>query len=260
MVRVWDAELPTPICGDTFASRFVDERSREIWERFRRFKYPNASNAVRHRIIDDYLRREIGRQSDISIFIIGCGFDTRPFRFPGGRWVELDDASILDYKEARLPVARSRNSLSRVAIDFTTESLEDKLRPFATSEHVIVIVEGVSMYLSEQQTRNLAFTLKTVFPQHTLYCDLMRRSFIEKYGGRFRQAIHELGATFGDLVQAPETRLTKEGYRADGDVSIPLRGAELAGGVSARFLLNNLLTGMRDGYKVWRFRMANQES
>src|SRR6188474_2778247 len=51
-VRAWDATLPKPACGDTFAKIFMNEDAQKIWQVFKDDLKPNASNASRHAIID----------------------------------------------------------------------------------------------------------------------------------------------------------------------------------------------------------------
>ncbi len=69
-----------PICGDQFAERFMDAEARALFKRFKKFRGPNASNAARHRIIDDWLRHRLSDQPKLRIVLLGAGFDTRAFR------------------------------------------------------------------------------------------------------------------------------------------------------------------------------------
>src|SRR5688572_11483097 len=86
-VRFTDAAARRPICGDSYAARFVDEESERAWEPFKAFKGSIASNAARHRIIDDLVQEELSLRRDARVVVIGAGFDTRAFRLDGGRWL-----------------------------------------------------------------------------------------------------------------------------------------------------------------------------
>ncbi|HEX5575638.1 MAG TPA: class I SAM-dependent methyltransferase, partial [Gemmatimonadales bacterium] len=129
-VRALDARASHPVCGDQYAERFMSSDAWTLFERFRGLRAPNASNIVRHRLIDDLLRARLARQPDAAIVIIGAGFDARAFRLPGGRWIELDEPALINLKEARLPAREAPNPLTRVAIRFGSESLEAALAPF----------------------------------------------------------------------------------------------------------------------------------
>src|SRR6476659_5669333 len=90
-VRALDARRPQPACGDQYAGRFMDEDAWRAFEPFRHFTGPNASNATRHRIIDDLLRERLSADRERRIILIGAGFDSRAFRLSGGRWLEVDE-------------------------------------------------------------------------------------------------------------------------------------------------------------------------
>ena len=87
-MRAADAASDTRICGDTLAERFMNDEARRVWEEFKSFTLPNASNAARHVMIDEHLRRALAADPSAIVVIIGCGFDTRAFRLSGGRWSE----------------------------------------------------------------------------------------------------------------------------------------------------------------------------
>jgi hypothetical protein len=76
-IRMRDAESRQPICGDSYARQFMDARGLAIFQEFATQSAPNASNVARHRYIDDFLRARIGREPDLQVVLLGCGFDSR---------------------------------------------------------------------------------------------------------------------------------------------------------------------------------------
>lgn len=83
-VRALDAGATHPVCGDQYAERFMTAEAWALFEPFRGFRAPNASNIARHRLIDDLLRARLARQPETTVVIVGAGFDARAFRLPGG--------------------------------------------------------------------------------------------------------------------------------------------------------------------------------
>jgi methyltransferase (TIGR00027 family) len=207
-----DAERENPVCGDTYARVFMNEQGLEILETFKDETHPNASNVGRHRIIDDLLRQELTEHSNLTVVIIGAGFDTRAFRLKGGTWIELDEPQVITYKEERLPAANSENELHRISIDFATDSLEQKLAPFSGRSPVTIVIEGVLMYLEEADISQSLQTLRRLFPQHKLICDLMTRDFFEKNAGSIHEKLTGMGATFKFTVDNPADVFLKNGY------------------------------------------------
>ncbi len=111
-VRALDARTAAPLCGDRYAERFMDDAAWRLFAPFRRFQGPNGSNVVRHRILDDLLRARLIAEPRLRVVLLGAGFDARAFRLAGGRWLEVDEADLLAFKEPRLPAASCPNPSS----------------------------------------------------------------------------------------------------------------------------------------------------
>ena len=252
-VRAADAADPKPLLGDTFAARFMNDDARRVWEEFKSFNAPNASNAARHVMIDEHLRRALAADAAATVVIIGAGFDTRAFRLPGGRWFEFDEAEILTYKEQCLPAASAPNPLVRVPVDFARDSLADKLAVVGSPANVHVVIEGVLMYLAHQQRRALLDTVKSCFPRHTIYVDLMRKSFFEKYGGDIHRKLAGMGASFTDMTEQPERLFLDAGYTMLDLASVPMRATQARDVGFVTFLVRWMRT-LRDGYQIGAFR------
>jgi methyltransferase (TIGR00027 family) len=252
-VRAWDAARRKPLCGDSFAGCFMNAEAEQIWKQFKNFHKPNASNAARHAIIDEHLRTELAADSKARVVVLGAGFDTRAFRLQGGQWIEVDEPAVLTYKEARLPSATAPNPLTRVTIAFDHESLADRLEVFAGPEPTHIVVEGVLMYLTWAQQRDLLESVGTLFPRHFLYCDLMRRSLFDRYVRDLHEKIVGLGASFTDISETPDRLFTDAGYRPLACTSTCLRAAELGGFGIPPFLIRWFLGTLRRGYCIWKF-------
>lgn len=255
-VRAWDAAQMKPLCGDTFAACFMNPEAERIWQQFKDFHRPNASNAARHAIIDEHLSAELTAHPDGRAILIGAGFDTRAFRLKGGDWIEVDEPAILKYKEAELPAASAPNPLTRVPIDFLHDSLANRLGPLATQEPVHLVIEGVLMYLTHAQRVELTGVLRDLFPIHFVYCDLMRRSFLERYSRDLHTEILGIGASFSDMTEAPENLFTDSGYKPLACTSIPLRAARQGALGVPPFVIRWFLGTLRRGYCVWKFGLS----
>ncbi|RKI17259.1 class I SAM-dependent methyltransferase [Corallococcus sp. AB030] len=251
--RAEDARKPRPLCNDTFAARFMDDEARRIWSNFQSFDRPNASNAARHQIIDALVQEELDRAPDARVVVLGAGFDTRAYRLRGGRWLEVDEPAILTLKDAKLPVTEAKNPLERLPIDFGTESLARKLQPYQDPRRTHVIIEGVLMYLSTAQRRDMLAVLQQVFPHHAVYCDLMRESFQREYSADIHAVLASMGASFQDMTDTPESLFLEAGYTAASSTSVPQRALELAGKRVPAFLVRRFMQPVRDGYRIWKF-------
>lgn len=259
-LRAWDAALPNPACGDSYARVFMNEEAQKIWQEFKDDLKPNASNASRHAIIDNQLRDALSTASDSLVVIIGAGFDTRAFRIKGGRWIEVDEPAIINYKDSTLPASKAPNPLTRIPIEFARESLTEKLSPYRTPALTHIVIEGVLMYLSHEERKHLVTDIQDIFPNHVVYCDLMRKSFFERYSKKLYEKILELGASFRELTEDPEKLFQDNGYRTLSSTSIPLSAA-LHGNLGIpSFFIRYFLKTLRDGYAIWRFGFNKGET
>jgi methyltransferase (TIGR00027 family) len=255
-VRALDAASSAPVCDDLFAERFMTAEAWTLFEPFRGLAAPNASNVVRHRIIDDLLRTAIRTHPEQGVVIIGAGFDTRAFRLPGGRWVELDEPAVMAEKEVQLPAREAPNPLTRVPIAFGREPLAAALAPFRDLPRPVVVVEGVLPYLTDAEVRGLLDAIRTTFDDPTIICDLTTRRFARTHARRIGKILRELGAPYGRLQSESLELIRDAGFRLTHRRSIVGRAAELGLVKLPRWLLATMLRSLRDGYTVATFETA----
>jgi methyltransferase (TIGR00027 family) len=247
-----DAERTNPICGDIFAKQFMDDDGLRILDAFKDEARPNASNVARHRIIDDLLRNSLISQPNLSVVIIGAGFDSRAFRLQGGIWVECDEPQVIAYKNERLPAANCPNELHRISIDFSNDSLEEKLSVFANQSSVVVIIEGVFLYLEQGAIRELLQTLQRLFPEHKLICDLMTREFFENVGKSMHEKLTGMGASV-KLADSPDTLFLGNGYKLEEKIAIIEKSVVFEAPEIPASVLESIVPTLPRGYDIYVF-------
>jgi len=208
---------------------------------------------ARHRLIDDLLRDAIQDEPGRRIFIVGAGFDTRAFRLSGGRWWEFDDPSLLALKEERLPARSAPNPVLRQGVDFRREPLAKYLEPLAGNDEAVVVLEGVSMYLSPNDLTTIASTVHSFLPRATIIADLMSPAFRRRFAAGLRAELDRLGAHMAEVRTHPRYAIEVAGYRTVAFASIVSRAIEAGTLRIPRFVLNSVLRELRDGYAVWTF-------
>jgi methyltransferase (TIGR00027 family) len=260
-VRMDDAERTPSLCNDHYAQRFMDAHGLEVFAPFRTETMPNISNITRCRIIDDLLRDELAKDSTTTVVTIGAGFDTRPYRIEGGCWIELDEPQVIDVKNAKLSAGECPNPLTRVAIRFATDSLAAKLAPYRGAAFLVVVIEGVFMYLEPSAIESTLREVRQVFPNHLLLCDLMNRPFFDRFAYRMHEKIIAAGASFTRRPDDPAALFLEHGYRPTAHISMIARASEL-GILQQRahiptFLAKLMLRVFKDmnGYAVHRFEV-----
>jgi len=161
--RAWETARPDAVFHDPFAQSLAGDRGREI----AKLMPPSARNGwpiiARTKLIDDLIQGAIADDFD-CVVNLAAGFDTRPLRLElpeSLRWIELDLPPLIEEKNRKLADAKPRCRLRRIGVDLTNAdarnvTLRDAL---AASTRALVITEGLLLYLSEPQVRDLALNL-----------------------------------------------------------------------------------------------------
>ena len=253
-VRMMDALSTKPLVNDTFAKLLMGEEGLRYWESFKNFTSPNGSNVARCYLIDSWIKTQLQTNPETTIILIGAGLDSRAFRLPHGKWIELDEPGVIEYKEKLLPSSTCKNPLQRISIDFEHERLADKLIPLRLEQAVIIVVEGVLMYLSHEQKTTLFTTLTFLFPNHMLLCDLMNLRFFNAIGKKgLHQEIVKSGASFRDLEEYPERNIIKYGYQLQESKSNVITASDFGLLTIPKFVVRYLMKRLLMGYSSYKF-------
>lgn len=253
-IRAQDARSRSSICGDIYAEDFMTDEGRSIWQRFAGSPRGAAINVARARMVQDEIRRNIKRNKDLQIINIGAGFDTCAFRLAGGRWFEFDEPAIIEHKNDRLPAQLCPNPLHRTAVSFDSGELAAALHQCDAQAETVVIIEGVFQYLTKAQIFGLLDTLCERFPRHTLICDLMNKTFFDRYVGKKHDQIRALGSEFKFFEAVPEQVLLNHGYLPQHSPrSIAGRARDFKTIYVPALLFHTVLVSLRDGYRIHTF-------
>jgi methyltransferase (TIGR00027 family) len=157
VLRADESEKPEHVCYDPYARLFVPSWFYHIMRFFissgyaeRRGKGVIGFLTARERYIDDYLARCL--QSGIDqLVILGAGYDSRAYRFPGIRTFEVDHPATQQVKIAKVReiFGRQPENVTFVAIDFNQQSLDECLAAngYNPQGKTVFIWQGVTYYL-----------------------------------------------------------------------------------------------------------------
>jgi methyltransferase (TIGR00027 family) len=160
--RARESERPNALFTDPFAARLAGARGFEIAASLSDETH-STSWVVRTWLFDRMIGRELAAGVD-TVINLGAGLDARPYRLAlprSLRWIEVDGAEILAYKDEILSREAPRCALERVALD-----LRDREKRSAffqqvnrTSRRVLLLCEGVLIYFSPAEAAGLAAEL-----------------------------------------------------------------------------------------------------
>jgi methyltransferase (TIGR00027 family) len=115
---------------------------------------------MRTYLYDQFINEQIQQGVDMVINL-AAGLDARPYRMalPGSlKWIEVDLAGILDYKEEILHAEKPVCRLERVRLDLSDVSARRELfsQLGRRSTKTLIITEGLLIYLTAEEVGALA--------------------------------------------------------------------------------------------------------
>lgn len=203
-------------------SILADEKAGEVLGRidydFSALRVPTGTRltvCLRARRFDEYVQAFLGAHPAGTVLHLGCGLDTRFFRVDNRQveWYDLDMPEVIALRRQFFAEAGRYHMIPSSVTDL---SWIDAIP--ARPEPVLIIAEGLLMYLTEAQVKALVLRLKERFPGAGLACDVFstltarnvqRNPSLKKTGAVIRWGIDDATAIEG---WADSIKLKEEWY------------------------------------------------
>jgi methyltransferase (TIGR00027 family) len=148
--RAHENELPDAFVRDPFAVRLAGERGVAILQAMPHANVLRLGMAIRTRFVDELLRDALTKYPVATVVSVGCGLDTRPWRLDLSadlRWIEIDFADVLDYKDQHMAVEIPRCRRERLSVDLNDAEQRHAMYEAAGAASTLMITEGLLLYL-----------------------------------------------------------------------------------------------------------------
>lgn len=208
MMNEVNKTLYIPLYGKAYVSRrglFISDVTAEsIWEREgfalrgkARSKWLAFYMGIRAAVFDGWVRERLTESEDSLVIHIGCGLDSRVSRVESAsRWYDVDFPSVIAERRKYFAESdRYRMIEGDVREDGWLSAIEG-------GESAIVVMEGVSMYLSPEELNRLINLLSERFRRLSVLMD-----FYTPFGAKMsrrRNPVSTVGVTDVFGVEKPE--------------------------------------------------------
>lgn len=148
--RAHETELEDAFLRDPFAARLAGERGPAILRALPHADIARLGLAIRARFVDELLLEALAAYPIETVLSMGCGLDTRPWRLdlPANlRWIEVDFADVLDYKEQIMSGETPRCRRERLVADVIDSAQRRAVYEAVGMAPALVITEGLLLYL-----------------------------------------------------------------------------------------------------------------
>jgi methyltransferase (TIGR00027 family) len=198
--RAKETERRDALFRDPLARRLAGERGEQIAAAMTMHAKNAWSWVMRTYVFDQYVDRQLAAGVD-TVLNLAAGLDARPYRMdvsPTLRWIEVDLPELLAYKEEILAGERPRCILDRIPMDLSDVARRRALfsQIGATSKRVLVISEGLLVYLSAEDVGVLATDLARQPTFRYWICDVMSPGLLEMLRREGGAALERAGAPF----------------------------------------------------------------
>ena len=207
--------LYIPLYGKAYVSKkgiiLDDKKAEEIWEA-EGFSLKGKSKSkwlayymgARSAVFDEWLKQQMATAPDAVVIHIGCGMDSRIIRVGNGghKWYDVDFPQVIEERKRYYAESADYRMLAGDARDGKW------LGAVTESKSAIVVMEGVSMYMTVGEMRDLTEALGVHFERLALLVDCYT-SFAAKMSRR-RNPINDVGVTEVYGIDDPTSYQTQD--------------------------------------------------
>lgn len=145
--------------------------------------------AMRARVFDDWTEAMLRENPDALVLHIGCGLDSRCLRVKEtyAHWIDADFPEVLSL---RRKYYEENDAYHMMAID---ASKAEQIAGLPESETAIVVLEGISMYLTNAQVRCMLRAFEKKYTQLHILMDVYTE-FGAKVS-RYKNPVNDMGVT-----------------------------------------------------------------
>ena len=197
-LKALDADFERPVLGDRFAKEAVGRLDYD-WREIGITGRWAPLVTVRTAQYDIWARQFLAVHEHATVVHLGCGLDSRVFRLdpgPGVEWYDVDYPAVIALREKIYPT-RPRYHL--VATSATDPSWLDQI---PADRPVLLLAEGISMYLTEHEGVALLRRVVDRFPSGELQIDFYNWLGIRSQ--KTQTLVRRSGSTLHWAVNSPE--------------------------------------------------------
>ena len=196
--KALDADAPNSILHDHYAKAAVDRIDYD-WTRTTITSHSAPAVTTRSAHFDHWVTQFLAVHPDAVVLHLGCGLDARVYRVdpgPGVQWYDIDHPEVIALREQVYP---QRERYRLIAASVTDP---DWLGEIPADRPVLVIAEGLTMYLTEADGLAMLRRIVARFPSGELQFDAFNSAGIR---AQFANAIvRRSGSRLSWAINSPD--------------------------------------------------------
>ncbi len=136
-------------------------------------------------VLDRLTKAWLGTHPGGVVVNIACGLDTRCYRMTGyAHWYNLDLPETMTVREKLLPESGAISQTAMSAMDDWGGEISEQNAP------VLIIIEGLTMYLSESDVQQIFAVISNRFSKATVFVETMNPMVVKRFKERSIEGSH----------------------------------------------------------------------
>ena len=218
-------------------------------------KYLSMYMALRAKIIDDICNRYITQNPSATVIHLGCGLDSRCLRVNNNNisWYDIDFQSVIDLRKNFYAETKNYKMIGKSVIDLSWLDEID-----LDNQSALIVAEGLTMYLSEQELQHLVKGINNKFENVTIVFDAYSKQAVKS--SKFKNPVNQMNASIKWGMNNPsEFTMLNENLEFIKEYLIRHKENNLKG--ITKFIFENLYCGKisESLYKIYEFRLKNEK-
>ena len=251
-----------PLYGKALMSKnnlfIYDPKAEEIiksidfnFNNLRQSKWLSMYMAVRSSIIDEICNKYIEENDKTTIIHLGCGLDSRVLRINQNyaMWYDVDFENVIDLRKKFYQENDKYKMIGKSVLDL---SWLDEVN--INSEKILIVAEGLTMYLSENELQNMINGIYEKIENVTLLFDAYSKKAVKV--SKYKNPVNQMNATIKWGMSKPNdfTKLNNNLVFVK-EYLIKHKESNLKG--ITKFIFENLYCGKISNsyYKIYEYKL-----
>lgn len=210
--------------------------------------------SLRALIIDEVCNEYMLKHPDTTIIHLGCGLDSRCIRVNQqfNYWYDIDYENVIEIRKNFYNNGSKYMMIGSSVLDF---SWLDKI---AATANILVVAEGLTMYLSEEEISNLLSKINEKFGNVHLLFDAYSKKGVK--ASKIKNPVKQMNAIVKYGIDKPEDFLSLNSNLEYLGTHLIKKNENNLRGVT-KFIFNNLYCGKisQSIYKIYEFSLKNNK-
>ena len=254
--------LYIPLYGKSYVSKkgiiLKDKKAEEIWEK-EQFKLKGKSKSkwlsyymgIRASVFDEWVQEQMTKYPEAVVIHIGCGMDSRVIRVGTNNyyWFDVDFPEVITERRKYY----NEDEYYKMINGDARES--DWLTKISYNKHAIVVLEGISMYLTNLELKKLISNIGDHFETVNLLMDCY--SLFAAKMSKYKNPVNDVGVTQVFGIDNPELVVDSNVLFKKEHEMIPAKCIEELDGLE-KFIFRKLYAGnlSKKLYKLYEFEKS----